>query len=122
MHTTLAVLLSLVLIGLAGLHGFWACGGRWGLAAALGGHTVPPPVAIWGVAAVLTGGALAVLGRAGVLGDPVAPSLACYGVWALCCAFAIAGLANLGGRTRLERLAFAPTCLIMAGLLGVVAA
>ena len=122
MDTTLAVLLALVLVGLAGLHGFWARGGRWGLAAALGGHAVPPPVVIWGVAAVLSAGALAVLGRAGVLGDPVPPWLTRSGVWVLGSAFALAGLANLAGRTRLERLAFAPTCLVLAALLAVVAA
>ena len=74
------------------------------------------------VAAVLGAGALAVLGRAGLLGDPPASSLARTGVWVLGGAFALAGLVNLAGRTRLERLAFAPTCLLLAGLFAVVAA
>jgi hypothetical protein len=122
MDIVLAVLLALVLVALAGLHGFWARGGRWGLAAALGGHAVPPPLVIWAVAAVLAAGAVAVLGRAGVLGDPLPSSLARGGVWAIGGAFALTGLINLAGRTWRERLTFAPACLLLAGLFGVVAA
>ena len=118
-----AWVLSLAVAGLVGLHVYWAFGGEWGLRAALGGHAAPPRAVIWAVAVALAlavGGAL-VLGRAGVWQAGVPGWVFRFGTWALAVAFALGALVNLAGRTKLERLGFAPACLVLAGLCTVVA-
>ncbi len=103
-----------ILVGLSGLHVYWALGGEWGLGRALGGNEVPPVALIWLIAFFLGGATLVVLGRAGVWGHRLPMRLFASGTWALAGAFLLAAAVNFAGRTVLEKAAFAPFCVLLA--------
>jgi hypothetical protein len=116
--TRVAYLLSASLLALSGLHVYWALGGAWGLAAALGREEVEPSRLLqWGAAAVALALAIAaaiVLGRVGVWGSRLPWFVFSWGTWGLACAMVLAGLLNLTARTWLERLGFAPIAFALA--------
>ena len=117
--------LSLGLALLCGLHLYWAGGGTWGFAAALGQERIDPTVALRlasaAVALALGIAAAGVLGRVGLWGRFLPWALFFWGTWLLVVALLLAALLNLTARTWLERLVFAPTALALAVLALVVA-
>ena len=114
--------LAAVLAALGALQAYWALGGRWGLEAALGeGNPVPPPAAVWAVAAALILAALTVLGRVGVWGRSLPPWMFVSGTWALCLVLAGVALLNLSSGRLWEMLLIAPFCGLLAALTAAVA-
>jgi hypothetical protein len=118
-----AYTLSVALNILAILHFYWAFGGTWGLAAALGRQQIDPShglrVAAGAVGVVLLVAAVGVLGRACLWGDFVPWVLFYWGTWALVSGLFLAAILNLTAQTWRERLVFAPIALVLgaAGLL-----
>jgi hypothetical protein len=98
-----AVALAVValLLLLAGLHVYWALGGRWGAAVAvptLGGRPAfrPGPGATWMVAGLLSGAAAIVAARSHLVpGMGVAPWLFQSGTWTVCLVFALRAVGDL---------------------------
>ncbi len=117
-HT--AYTLSLALAILSVLHLYWAFGGTWGFAAALGREQIEATgilrVAAGAVAIALAVAAAGVLGRVGIWGRSLPWPLFSWGMWALVSALFLATLPNLTGRTWLERLLFAPIALVLGVL------
>ena len=120
-----AYTLSAVLTILTGLHLYWAFGGTWGLAAALGRQEVDASsnlrIAAGAVANALLIAAVGVLGRVGLWGDFLPWLLFSWGTWALATALFLAALVNFTARTWTERLVFAPIALVL-GMLALVVA
>ena len=116
LHRPVGVMLAVVLGLITLLHVYWALGGRWGLAEALGGPTkpVPPALLIWVVAALLASAVAVVLGRVGVWGGDMPGWLFALGSWGLALALVLAALVNLRAHTDWERLGFGPFCLLLA--------
>ena len=112
--------LSVVLTILGGLHLYWAFGGSWGLAAALGRQEIDAitglRIAAGAVAIALLIAAVGVLGRIGLWGGFLPWVLFSWGTWALVAALFLAALLNLTARTWTERLVFAPIALSLAAL------
>ena len=116
-----AYTLSVALTVLSVLHFYWAFGGNWGLAVALGRQEIQAStglrLAAAGVAIALLVAAVGVLGRIGLWGEFLPWVLFSWGTWALVVALFLSGLLNLTASTWKERLVFAP----IAGVLGVLA-
>ena len=112
--------LSVVLTILGGLHLYWAFGGSWGLAAALGREAIDAStglrIAAGAVAIALLIAAVGVLGRIGLWGDFLPWVLFSWGTWALVAALFLAALLNLTAGTWTERLVFAPVALALGTL------
>ena len=115
-----AYALSVALTFLTVLHLYWAFGGTWGLAAALGREEIDASsglrAAAGGVAVALLVAAVGVLGRVGCWGDFLPWTLLSWGTWALVIALFLAGLINLTAATWLERLVFAPIAVALGML------
>ncbi len=115
-----AYVLSVALTILSVLHLYWAFGGSWGLAAALGRQEIDAStglrIAAGAVAIALLIAAVGVLGRVGLWGDFLPWVLFSWGTWALVGALFLAALLNLTARTWTERLVFAPIALALAAL------
>ncbi len=112
----LGIWLASVLALIAVLHGYWALGGTWGLAEALGGpdKPVPPAWSIWLVTALLVAAVLVVLGRVGIWGRPMPSRLFTMGCWGLALALFLAALINFQAHTTWERYGFGPFALALA--------
>lgn len=96
MLAALGVVLSAVFGGLAGLHGYWALGGRWGSQAVFptkdDDQSAPMPGAgpTLVVAASLLGMGVLVLSKARLVALPPAPDwLDRYALWAIAALFAL---------------------------------
>ena len=116
--------LSVALSILGVLHLYWAFGGTWGLAAALGRQEIAGTrlrIAAGVVAIALVIAAVGVLGRVGLWGKFLPWVLFSWGTWALMGALFLATLLNLVASTWLERLVFAPLALAL-GLLALIIA
>jgi hypothetical protein len=122
-HRRVGMALGAILALIAVLHAYWALGGRWGLAEALGGpdKPVPPAWLIWVVTALLVLAVLVVLGRVGFWGRQWPGWLFAWGSWGLATALFLAALINFSGQTKWERLGFGPFCLLLAAATAVVA-
>jgi hypothetical protein len=120
--TSAGVVAAGALLALAALHAYWAAGGAWGLREALGGRDPQPLRTLPGrmltalVGLALLTGAAVLLGRVQVWGD--GGRVLHWGAWVVAGALLLGAAINAAGRTRLERLGFAP----LAALLGVLAA
>ena len=95
----LALVVATVLLLIAGLHVYWAAGGRWAASAVVptqpaasgagAPHFAPGPLATLAVAVALGLAAVIVLGRAGVL-PRIGPDWGYrYGTWALGAVFVL---------------------------------
>jgi hypothetical protein len=117
--------LSVALAVLSVLHLYWAFGGSWGLAAALGREEIDAStglrIAAGGVAIALLVAAVGVLGRIGLWGDFLPWVLFVWGTWALVAALFLGGLLNLTAHTWKERLVFAPIAFALGALALIVA-
>jgi hypothetical protein len=109
----IAVALAAVLAILTMLHSYWALGGRWGLAQAVGGpdNPIPPRWLIWSVALLLVAALLAVLGRAGFWGSRVPLRVFAAGSWGLALVLLSTAVINFLGETEWEVLVFGPAAL-----------
>jgi len=93
-HTAVAATVALVLAALSGLHVYWACGGRWGMGAAVptrrdGPALFTPTRAATLVVATALAVAAALLLVRGGLASPIGPRwLFTWGIWRLGLAFA----------------------------------
>ena len=120
-----AYVLSIALTILSVLHLYWAFGGTWGLAAALGRQDIDAStglrIAAGAVAIALLIAAVGVLGRVGLWGDFLPWVLFSWGTWALVAALFLATLLNLTARTWTERLVFAPIALALGVLALIIA-
>lgn len=118
-------LLSTALFILSVLHLYWAFGGNWGLAAALGREEIDASsglrIAAGAVAIALLIAAVGVLGRIGLWGDFLPWVLFSWGTWALVAALVLAALLNFTASTWTERLVFAPLALALGALALVIA-
>ena len=117
-HASYSLSLALALLGV--LHLYWACGGNWGLAAALGRDQVDPGVGLRLAAGLVACGLVAagavVLGRVGLWGRFLPWLLFSWGTWALGVALLLGAVLNFTAATWLERLLFAPIALALAAL------
>ena len=117
--------LGAALGALAGLHLYWALGGEWGLAAALGLDDVEATAAVRVAAAVivvvLAVAAAGVLARVGVWGGGLPWPLVKGGAWTLAGGLALVAVVNATSSTRLEQVVFAPAALALAVLAALVA-
>ena len=117
--------LSVALTILSVLHLYWAFGGTWGLAAALGREEIDAStglrIASGAVAIALLIAAVGVLGRVGLWGHFLPWPLFSWGTWTLVTALFLAVLINLTARTWMERLAFAPIALALGVLALIIA-
>jgi len=115
-----AYALSVTLTILSVLHLYWAVGGTWGLAAALGRQEIDAStglrIAAGAVAVALLIAAVGLLGRVGLWGDSLPWVLFSWGTWALVAALFLAASLNLTAHTWTERLVFAPIALALGGL------
>ncbi len=120
-----AYALSIALTILSVLHLYWAFGGTWGLAAALGRQEIDVStglgIAAGAVAIALLIAAVGVLGRVGLWGKFLPWVLFSWGTWALVGALFLAALLNLTARTWMERLVFAPLALALGALALIIA-
>ena len=120
-----AYVLSIALTVLSVLHLYWAFGGTWGLAAALGRQDIDAStglrIAAGAVAIALLIAAVGVLGRVGLWGDFLPWVLFSWGTWALMTALFLAALLNLTASTWMERLVFAPIALALGVLALIIA-
>ncbi len=118
-------LLGGILAALAGLHLYWALGGRWGLAGALGASHVDPTPEVRAAAAVmvlvLAVAAAGVLARVGVWGQRLPWPLLKWSTGALAGGLVLVAVANGASSTRLEQFVFAPAALALAFLAALVA-
>ncbi len=107
------------------LHLYWAFGGTWGLAAALGRQEIDAStglrIAAGAVAIALLIAAVGVPGRVGLWGDFLPWVLFSWGTWALMTALFLAALLNLTASTWMERLVFAPIALALGVLALIIA-
>ncbi len=121
----LAYMLSVALTILSALHVYWAFGGTWGLAAALGREEIAASrglrISAAAVAIALLIAAVGVPGRVGLWGRFLPWPLFSWGTWVLATALFVASLVNLTARTWMERLVFAPIALAL-GVLAVIVA
>lgn len=97
-------------------HAYWAFGGRWGLAAALGGPDKPIPQAwlIWLVTGLLVAAVLVVLGRLGLWGRQLPGLVFSVGCWSLAVALASAAVLNFSADTQWEVFCFGPVATLLA--------
>ncbi len=120
-----AYALSIALTILSVLHLYWAFGGTWGLAAALGRQEIDAStglrIAAGAVAIALLIAAVGVIGRVGFWGDFLPWVLFSWGTWALMTALFLAALLNLTASTWMERLVFAPIALALGVLALIIA-
>jgi hypothetical protein len=115
--TTLAVLLA----AFAALHAYWALGGTWGLATALGPNTPrPSSIVIWAMAGVLVAfAACARMQGTRETAGRVSPVPVRFVLGLLLVGATLVGMANLvAGTTPAERFAIAPFALLIALLVG----
>ncbi len=77
------------------VHAYWAAGGQWGAATAVGSPDIPPPPATGAVAILIAAASLLLLARVGSLATPLSQRTLRIGTWVLVVAFAVAGLNNL---------------------------
>jgi hypothetical protein len=128
---------AMVLLFLAGLHAYWALGGKWASGATVptieGRRTLKPtPLATSLVAFLLVIGAVTICGKAGMF--PAGAWAACFGFgsWCLAGVFLLRAIGNLktfGWFKAVHGTPFAywdtrlysPLCLALAVLAGVVA-
>jgi hypothetical protein len=117
--------LSVALTVLSALHWYWAFGGSWGLAAALGREEIDAStglrVAAAAVAVALLVAGVGVLGRVGLWGGFLPWVLFSWGTWLLVSALFLAALVNLTARTWMERLVFTPVAVALGVLALIVA-
>ncbi len=117
--------LSIALTILSVLHLYWAFGGTWGLAAALGRQEIDAStglrIAAGAVAIALLIAAVGVVGRVGLWGDFLPWVLFSWGTWVLMTALFLAALLNLTASTWMERLVFAPIALVLGVLALIIA-
>lgn len=110
---------------LAGLHLYWALGGEWGLAGALGRDHVDATneirAAAGVVVVVLAVATAGVLARVGVWGGGLPWPLLKWGAWVLAGGLALVAVGNAMSSTSLERVVFAPAALALAVLATLVA-
>ena len=120
-----ARLLAVALALVAALHVYWALGGEWGLAAALGRDDVDSGpglrVAAAVVAILLALAAASVLARVGTWKLPLPWRLLSVGAWLVVAALVLVAVANAMSTTSLERFGFAPLALALAALALIVA-
>lgn len=118
-----AFLLASALVATAILHTYWVLGGKWGLAAALGGPaaSIPSAPLVWAVIVLLVVGAAGVLARVGVWGE-VLPRFVCeIGAWLLFVLLLGATVLNASTGRFAEVAVIAPLCGLLAGLSFIVA-
>ncbi len=116
-----AYLLVTLLFVIAGVHAYWALGGRWGLQTAIGaGNPLPASPLIWAAAVAFLAAGLTVLGRVGLWGAWLPPWIFSLGPWVLAVVFAAGGVLNLTSGRAWGTFVFAPTFLLLAALAGAV--
>jgi hypothetical protein len=132
-----ALLFAMVLLFLAGLHVYWALGGKWGTFATIptieGRRTInPTPLATFVVAFLLVIGAVTICGKAGLLPTGAWSAYFSFASWCLCGVFLLRAIGNMktfGLFKTVHGTPFAywdthlysPLCLALAVLAGVVA-
>jgi hypothetical protein len=132
-----AVMFAAVMVYLAGLHAYWALGGKWGSFATVptvGGERTfhPGPLATWVVAILLAIGAVIICGQAGVFAIGSWSPLFRLGAWCLCGVFLLRAIGNfktVGLFKSVRGTPFAywdtrlysPLCVFLAVLAGVIA-
>ena len=139
MLVALGLVLSTLFGGLAGLHGYWALGGRWGSEAVFptkeNDQSTPMPGAgpTLVVAAGLLGMGALVLSRIGLLAlPPGLRGLDRYGLWAIATVFALravgefryVGFFKQVKQTRFGRndtAYYSPLCMLISGMAFVLA-
>ncbi len=131
-YQTLAVILCLVLAGLAGLHFYWAAGGELGLRAAVPTKRgrplfVPGPLACAAVGCALAAAGVVSALRGGLLSLGLPGWLAQLGIWTLVLVFGLRALGDfhyvgLFKRVRdtefarRDSLLYSPLCALIAAL------
>jgi hypothetical protein len=121
-----AVLAAVLFLGMAAFQASLALGAPLG-AHVLGGRqpgTLPTRLRAFSAiaAAILVGGALVILARAGAIGWPAgARGLLTPASWAIAALLVLNTLGNLASRSRLEKTVFAATTAVLAVLSGYVA-
>jgi hypothetical protein len=132
-----ALVFAAVILFLAGLHVYWALGGKWGSFATIptidGHHTInPTPLATLVVALLLVIGAVTICGQAGLFVTGSWSPLFRFGAWCLCGVFLLRTVGNLktfGFFKTVHGTPFAywdtrlysPLCLVLATLAALVA-
>ena len=98
-HRTAAMLLCVLLAAFAALHAYWAVGGSWGLATAIGADAPRPASGpVWAMAVVQGLFALAAFVVARAVGDP--PLVARGTLWILAAGSALVACLNIALGTR----------------------
>lgn len=119
------LLVAGVLLVVSAFQFFWAFGGTWGAAEALGLEDFEPTLALQVgsgiIGALLVGAALVVLGRIGVWGERLPGWIFRWGAWAVAAALFLVALQNLTADTSWERFAWGPIALVL-GLLTILVA
>lgn len=116
-----AYLLVTLLLLIAGIHAYWALGGRWGLQIAIGeGNPLPSPPLIWLATAAFFAAGLTVLGRIDAWGTSLPSWIFSLGPWVLAVVFLGGAGVNLGGTRPWAPFVFAPAFLLLSLLAGVV--
>ena len=120
-----ALLLSVGLIAVAGLHLYWALGGTWAVHASSGGAYSEPTTGLRVQAGVmvvlLAAGALVTLARVGLWKAFASGRVVRIAMWALAVALLLAALNNFSAATDGERFGNGPVALAL-GLLALVVA
>ncbi len=117
-----AYLLATLLFLIAGIHAYWALGGRWGLQIAIGeGNPLPSSPLIGLATAAFFAAGLTVLGRAGAWGASLPTWIFSLGPWVLLVVFLGGAALNLTGNRPWAPFVFAPTFFFLSVLAGVVA-
>jgi hypothetical protein len=121
-----AVLAAILFVGMAAFQASLALGAPLGAHVLGGRHPGTLPDRLRGfsaiAAAILVGGALVILARAGAIGWPVgATGLLVPAAWAIAAFLVLNTLGNLASKSRLERTVFAATTAALAVLSAYVA-
>ena len=121
MTITAAVLAAILFVGMAAFQASLAPGAPFG-AYVLGGRhpgALPNRLRAFSAiaAAILVGGAVVILARAGAIGWPVGPTgLLVPVLWAIATLLGLNTLGNLASKSRLERTIFAASTAVLAVL------
>ena len=121
-----AVLAAVLFLAMAAFQASLALGAPLGAHVLGGRYPGALPIRIRAfsavAAAILVGGALVILARAGAIGWPTgAASLLVPASWAIAAFLVLNTLGNLASKSRLERTLFAATTAVLAGLSAFVA-
>jgi hypothetical protein len=132
--TLAALILTIILLFLSGLHVYWAGGGKWGSSAVLPTQEnseiasfKPPPIATLAVAVVLFISALLVALDIGWFTLPLPNLISRIGVWMIAFAFALRALGDfkyvglfrkVSGTdfSRMDARLYTPLCVILSAL------